>query len=136
MALFTVDEHVEVEATEGIYQRTIDRRLPRTQPVCGRELLQAVIDSVSRGVPAALTEVITLGRTLRKRARRARVFRPARHLWWTSAAPPSASATSPTTSPGPCSRPEASDHPCALECEERLTPAVVDQISATLANSS
>ena len=34
----------------------------------GRELMRKLIDSVHRGVPAALTEVITLGRTLNKRA--------------------------------------------------------------------
>ena len=34
----------------------------------GRELMAAVIESVSTGVPAALTELITLGRTLKKRA--------------------------------------------------------------------
>jgi transposase len=34
----------------------------------GRELMQTVIDSLSTGVPAALTELITLGRTLKKRA--------------------------------------------------------------------
>ena len=34
----------------------------------GRELMRVVIDSVSRAVPSALTELITLGRTLNKRA--------------------------------------------------------------------
>jgi len=33
-----------------------------------RELMRQLIDSVSSGVPGALTEVITLGRTLKKRA--------------------------------------------------------------------
>jgi transposase len=66
-ALFTTDAHVEVEATWGIYQRMIaayrheDRRH-------GRELMIKLIDSISSGVPKALTEVITLGRTLKKRA--------------------------------------------------------------------
>ncbi|MBF8186280.1 ISL3 family transposase [Nonomuraea sp. K274] len=66
-ALFAVEEHVEVEATWGIYQRMIaayrheDRRR-------GRDLMTALIDSVSKGVPAALVEVVTLGRTLKKRA--------------------------------------------------------------------
>ena len=66
-ALFEGDDHIEVEATWGIYQRMIaayrepDRRR-------ARELMAAVIDSVSTGVPAALVEVITLGRTLKKRA--------------------------------------------------------------------
>jgi transposase len=66
-ALFAADDHVEVEATWGIYQRMIaayrhqDRRH-------GRELMVKLIDSVSSGVPAPLVEVITLGRTLKKRA--------------------------------------------------------------------
>ena len=66
-ALFAVEEHVEVEATWGIYQRMIGayRDPDRTR---GRELMQGVIASVSAGVPAALTELITLGRTLSKRA--------------------------------------------------------------------
>lgn len=34
----------------------------------GRHLVTRLIDSLSRGVPAALTELITLGRTLKKRA--------------------------------------------------------------------
>jgi transposase len=61
------DAHVEVEATWGIYQRMIAayREPDRAR---GRELLQQLIDSVSCLVPAALTEVITLGRTLKKRA--------------------------------------------------------------------
>jgi len=66
-AVFAPDEHVEVEATWGIYQRMIDayRDPDRTQ---GRELMSKLIESVSHGVPDALTELITLGRTLKKRA--------------------------------------------------------------------
>jgi transposase len=66
-ALFAFDEHVQVQATWGIYQRMIgayrepDRRR-------GRQLMTALINTLSRGVPAALTELITLGRTLKKRA--------------------------------------------------------------------
>jgi transposase len=65
--LFATDVHVEVEATWGIYQRMVAayREPDRTR---GRELMQKLIDTVSDGVPAALTEVITLGRTLAKRA--------------------------------------------------------------------
>jgi transposase len=61
------DTHVEVEATWAIYQRMIaayrepDRKL-------GKELMEKLIDSLSAGVPAALTELVTLGRTLKKRA--------------------------------------------------------------------
>jgi len=66
-ALFADDRHVEVEATWGIYQQMLagyrheDRRH-------GRDLMTKLIESVSTGVPKALTEVITLGRTLKKRA--------------------------------------------------------------------
>jgi len=66
-ALFATDEHVQVEATWGVYQSMItayrdpDRRH-------GRDLMQHLIDSLSHGVPGVLTEIITLGRTLTKRA--------------------------------------------------------------------
>ena len=65
--LFAADEHVEVEATWGIYQRMIVayREPDRTQ---ARDMMSKLIESVSHGVPGALTEVITLGRTLKKRA--------------------------------------------------------------------
>jgi transposase len=65
--VFATDEHVEVEATWGVYQRMIAayREPDRTQ---GRQMMNALIASISHGVPSALTEVITLGRTLKKRA--------------------------------------------------------------------
>ena len=67
VALFAVEDHVEVEATWGIYQRMITayRDPDRAR---GRELMHAVIDALRVGVPAALTELLTLGRTLTKRA--------------------------------------------------------------------
>ncbi len=60
------DAHVEVEATWGIYQRMITayREPDRAK---GRELMSRLIESVSHGVPKALSEVRTLGRTLNKR---------------------------------------------------------------------
>jgi transposase len=65
--LFADDEHVEVEATWGIYQRMITAyREPDRQQ--GRALMQRLIDAVSQGVPAALREIVTLGHTLKKRA--------------------------------------------------------------------
>ena len=66
-ALFATDEHVQVEATWGIYQRMVAayREPDRTQ---GRAQMQALIASVSHGVPSVLTELITLGRTLKQRA--------------------------------------------------------------------
>ena len=60
-------EHVEVEATWGIYQHMIAAyREPDRKR--GRELMQQLIDSISHSVPTALREVITLGRTLKRRA--------------------------------------------------------------------
>jgi transposase len=61
------DAHVEVEATWGVYQAMITayREPDRTK---ARALMTTLIDTVSRGVPKHLTEVLTLGRTLNKRA--------------------------------------------------------------------
>jgi len=66
-AHFGVEDHVQVEATWGIYQRMIGayREPDRSR---GRQLMTALIESVSHGVPGALTELITLGRTLKMRA--------------------------------------------------------------------
>jgi len=65
--LFTGDEHVQVEATWGIYQRMIAayREPDRTR---GRALMTKLIASLRNGVPAALSELHTLGRTLNTRA--------------------------------------------------------------------
>ena len=66
-ALFTPDDHVQVQATWGIYQRMIGayREPDRAR---GRQLMTALIASISHGVPDALSEITTLGRTLNKRA--------------------------------------------------------------------
>ncbi|MDZ8172471.1 ISL3 family transposase [Microbacterium xanthum] len=66
-AVFAVEEHVEVEATWGIYQRIVAayREPDKTK---AKEMMQAVIDTLITGVPAALTEVRRLGRTLNQRA--------------------------------------------------------------------
>ena len=66
-ALFATPEHIEVEATWGIYQRMVAayRHPDHSQ---GRDLMTKLIASISSGVPKALTEIITLGRTLKKRA--------------------------------------------------------------------
>lgn len=60
------DAHVEVEATWSVYQQMIAayRHEDRRQ---GRELMVKLINSISNRVPT-LTEVITLGGTLKKRA--------------------------------------------------------------------
>jgi transposase len=66
-ALFAVDEHVEVEATWAVYQQMITayRQPDRAH---GKKLMTKLIISLSSGVPDVLTEVATLGRTLKKRA--------------------------------------------------------------------
>ena len=66
-ALFTVDEHAAVEVTWRVYQHMIG---PYRHPdrKHGQALLTKLIASLSRGVPAALSELVTLGRTLKRRA--------------------------------------------------------------------
>jgi transposase len=65
--LFADDAHVEVEATWGVYQQMISAyRDPDRRK--GRAVMSQLIESLSTDVPTALTEVITLGRTLKKRA--------------------------------------------------------------------
>ena len=66
-AVFGPDEHVEVEVTWWIYQRMI-AAYRHPDRIRGRELMEKLIDSISHGVPASLSEVITLGRTLKNRA--------------------------------------------------------------------
>ena len=67
MVLFADAEHVEVEATWGIYQRMIAayRDPDRTR---ARAAMTALIDCLREGVPAALIELRRLGRTLTQRA--------------------------------------------------------------------
>jgi transposase len=66
-AVFADDQHVQVEATWGIYQRIVAayRHPDRTT---AKNELKTVIAAISRDVPAALTELIALGRTLKRRA--------------------------------------------------------------------
>ena len=66
-ALFATDAHAEVEATWDVYQRMVAayREPDRAK---GRQLMRTLIDAIGTGVPAALREVTTLGRTLTRRA--------------------------------------------------------------------
>ena len=66
-AVFAVEEHVEVEATWGIYQRIV-AAYREPDKVKGKQMMQAVIDALRSGVPAALVEIRRLGRTLKQRA--------------------------------------------------------------------
>lgn len=64
--MFAIEGHVEVEATWGIYQRIVAAyREPDKNK--GKQMMRAVIDAVSSGVPAALIEIHRLGRTLTQR---------------------------------------------------------------------
>jgi transposase len=66
-ALFAGDDHVEVETTWAVYQHMITAyRAP--DRVIGKQLMEKLITTLSDGVPKALTEIITLGRTLKQRA--------------------------------------------------------------------
>lgn len=95
----------------------------------GREQLAAVIEALREGVPAALVELRRLGRTLHQRAADVLAYferpgtsngppRPPTAGSNTCGAPPSSFATSPTTSPDACSRPEASDPCYTVDCDE------------------
>ena len=65
--LFADDGHVQVEATWSIYQQMITAyRNP--DRAAGRRTMSTLIDALSSAVPIELTELITLGRTLKKRA--------------------------------------------------------------------
>jgi transposase len=66
--LFTNDDHVEVEATWGVYQQMITayRHVDR---VAGRRALKHLIASLHTGIPTALVELHRLGRTLNARAK-------------------------------------------------------------------
>ena len=66
-ALFPDDAHAAVEVTWAAYQAMITAyRHP--DPARGRDLMNKLITSLSHGVPAALVELRTLGRTLKQRA--------------------------------------------------------------------
>jgi len=72
-ALFADDAHGEVEATWGIYQRMVAAYRDEDR-ARGREAMVKLIESISTGVPKVLTEVISPGRTLKKRADDVRAY--------------------------------------------------------------
>ena len=66
-ALFADDDHVQVEATWGVYQNIVEAyRNP--DRAAGRRALSKVINTISHGVPTALVELRKLGSTLKRRA--------------------------------------------------------------------
>ena len=66
-ALFANDAHVQVEATWHIYQQMINA-YRNTDRTAGLRTMSTLIDALGSAVPVELTELITLGRTLKKRA--------------------------------------------------------------------
>ena len=66
-SLFADDAHVQVEATWRIYQQRISA-YRNTDRTAGLRSMSTLIDALSSAVPIELTELITLGRTLKRRA--------------------------------------------------------------------
>jgi len=66
-AVFANPDHAPVQATYDIYQKIVAayRHPNRTQ---ARKRLRKLIDSISHGIPNTLTELQTLGRTMKRRA--------------------------------------------------------------------
>ena len=66
-AVFASEEHVEVEVTWGIYQRIVAAyREPDKKKA--KLAMEAVITTITAGVPTALVEIRKLGRTMKQRA--------------------------------------------------------------------
>ena len=119
--LFSGDEHVALEVTWSAYQNIIDAyRAPNR--AAGKALMRADINTLtSTRVPSSLTEIITLGRTLKRRAKDILAYFDHPHTTGgpTEAinTPPRtptrirtrACETSPTTSPAASSKQEDSD---------------------------
>lgn len=66
-AVFAAEEHVEVEITWGVYQDLV-AAYRNPDRATGRKALRVLIGKISAGVPTGLAEVVTLGRTLKRRA--------------------------------------------------------------------
>jgi transposase len=66
-AIFADDAHLQVEVTWAVYQQIVGayRSADRS---AAKAALAKLIDSIGKGVPTALTELATLGRTLNRRA--------------------------------------------------------------------
>ena len=119
--LFSGDEHVALEVTWSAYQNIINAyRAPDTD--VGKALMEAEINTLtSTRVPRSLTELTTLGRTLKRRATDILAYFDHPHttsdpteainapLEHQRSCAPGLSKTSPTTSPEHSSKPENSN---------------------------
>ena len=135
--LFSGDEHVALEVTWSAYQNISDAyRAPNTS--AGKALMRAEIERLSNaGVPSSLTEIITLGRTLKRRATDILAYFDHPHTTGgpTKAinAPPRTPTrirtrtceTSPTTSPEHSSKQEDSDPNYTLNYEEPVLGVIM-----------
>lgn len=70
--MFAADEHAAVNATRGIYQRIVEAYRNPDRLAAKRQLATVITDLA--GVPSSLTEVITLGCTLKRRAQDALAY--------------------------------------------------------------
>ena len=128
-AVFADEAHAQVEATWGIHQNIVDAHRDPDHGAA-KNALATVIDAISTGVPTPLTELITLGQTLHRRAGDILTYvdRPGTSNGPTKAinALPRASPrhrtrlhpTPPTTSPNHCSTPAALDPDSTPFCEQ------------------
>jgi len=66
--LFGGDAHVQVEASWRIYHQQMTAAYRQPDRTLGHRTVNKLIQALSAGVPAALTELSTLGRTLNRRA--------------------------------------------------------------------
>lgn len=125
-ALFSLDEHAAVEATWGVYQDMITAYRESDRGL-GRFFLEHTIDRISTGVPAELVELRRLARTMKQRALDVLAYfdrpgtsngpqRRSTDGSRTCAVPPSASATSRTTS---------RDRYSNRRLQTRATPSIV-----------
>ena len=118
--LFSNDEHVALEVTWSVYQNIIDAY--RSSNARGGKTLmhEEITRLTSTSVPSSLTELTTLGTTLKRRAGASWPTsttptpatappKPSTDASNTYAAPPSDSETSPTTSLEHSSKPEDSN---------------------------
>lgn len=65
-ALFATDQHIEVATTWSVYQRMVSAYRHK-DPHAGKTIMTGLIDSLKTGVPAPLSELVRLGRTLNRR---------------------------------------------------------------------
>ena len=66
-AVFADERHAEVQATWAVYQRIV-AAYRHPDRAAAKATLTKIIDSLSHSVPKALSELVTLGRTLHRRA--------------------------------------------------------------------